>query len=140
MTKARPLSNAPPRGVGQRGSYLVELAIVFSVFLVLLFAALEYGRLAWIDAALSYTGNQAARYLASSYLNIGNPATAISNAQAIVRSMPGLANATIVVTPAGDNSSFTLQTSQVYSSPAARLIKLSTSTRSITIQMVLIKQ
>lgn len=140
MTRGRQLTSALPQGVGQRGSYLVELAIMFSVLLVLLFSAMEYGRLAWIDAALSYTSNKAARYLAASYLNIGNTALAISNAQGIVRSLPGLNAASIVVTPAVDNSSFTLQTSTVYSSPAARLIKLSSSTRALTINMVLIKQ
>lgn len=138
--KVKPYPWVRPGGCRQMGIYLVELAIVIWVFLVLLFATIEFGRLAWIDAALSYTGNQAARYLSSAYLNIGNTATAVSNAQNMIRSMPGLNSANVTVSAAADNSSFTLQSSQTFSSPVARLVNLGSSRRGITINMVLIKQ
>ena len=47
---------------GQRGSTLVEFAIGATVFLMVMFAVLEFGRALWIHNALSDAARRAARY------------------------------------------------------------------------------
>jgi len=46
----------------ERGATLVEFAIAASVFMVAMFAVLEFGRLLWVHNALSDAARRGARY------------------------------------------------------------------------------
>ena len=47
---------------GQEGSSLVEFAIGASVFLLVMFAVIEFGRALWVHNALADAARRAARY------------------------------------------------------------------------------
>lgn len=51
-----------PKKLGQKGSTLVEFAIGASVFLLIMFAVIEFGRALWVHNALADAARRAARY------------------------------------------------------------------------------
>lgn len=75
---------------GQEGSTLVEFAIGASVFLLVMFAVIEFGRALWVHNALADAARRAARYavnqpasspagVATTGTNVGPSITAIRN-------------------------------------------------------------
>jgi Flp pilus assembly protein TadG len=49
-------------GIGERGATLVEFSIAATVFLVAMFAVLEFGRALWVHNALTDAARRGARY------------------------------------------------------------------------------
>lgn len=68
-------SNA--NNAGEKGSTLVEFAIGASVFLLVMFAIIEFGRALWVHNALADAARRAARYAVNQPASnpAGNPTT-----------------------------------------------------------------
>jgi Flp pilus assembly protein TadG len=62
---------------GEKGSTLVEFAIGASVFLLVMFAIIEFGRALWVHNALADAARRAARYAVNQPASspAGNPTT-----------------------------------------------------------------
>ena len=82
--------NATFKKTGQKGATLVEFAIGASVFLLAMFAVIEFGRALWVHNALADAARRAARYainrpantpagVTTSGTNVGPSITAIRN-------------------------------------------------------------
>jgi Flp pilus assembly protein TadG len=67
-----------PTKKNQRGASLVEFSIAATVFLTLVFAALEFGRVLWVHNALTDAARRGARYA------VVHPATDINNVKNVV--------------------------------------------------------
>lgn len=63
-------------GSGERGATMVEFAIALSVFLVAMFAVIEFGRAIWVHNALADAARRGARYAA---LHSADDAAAVKN-------------------------------------------------------------
>jgi Flp pilus assembly protein TadG len=61
---------------GQRGATLVEFAIALSIFLVAMFAVIEFGRALWVHNALADAARRGARY---AVLHSANDSAAVKN-------------------------------------------------------------
>ena len=92
----------------EKGSTLVEYAIGASVFLMAMFAVLEFGRALWAHNALTDAARQGARYAA---LNTPDKDTNIKNlvvygdtAGGTTPIVPGLSTTNVQITRSGDFS------------------------------------
>jgi len=84
---------------GQRGSTLVEFAIGATVFLMVMFAVLEFGRALWIHNALSDAARRAARYAVNQPAS--NPAGVNTSGTNVGPSVTAIRNVAVYGKPAG---------------------------------------
>lgn len=84
---------------GQRGSTLVEFAIGATVFLMVMFAVLEFGRALWIHNALSDAARRAARYAVNQPAS--NPAGVSTSGTNVGPSVTAIRNVAVYGNPAG---------------------------------------
>lgn len=84
----------------QRGQAMLESALVFLVFIVIIFGLMDFGRMVWIYTMISNGAREATRYAIVRGTSSGHTAT-VAQIQAIVLSTsPGVdsANTTTTVT------------------------------------------
>ena len=84
---------------GQRGATLVEFAIGATVFLMVMFAVLEFGRALWIHNALSDAARRAARYAVNQPAS--NPAGVSTSGTNVGPSLAAIRNVGVYGNPAG---------------------------------------
>jgi Flp pilus assembly protein TadG len=72
------MEKARPKKRNERGASLVEFSIAATVFLTLVFAALEFGRVLWVHNALTDAARRGARYA------VVHPASDIGNVKNVV--------------------------------------------------------
>lgn len=84
---------------GEKGSTLVEFAIGASVFLLVMFAIIEFGRALWIHNALADAARRAARYAVNQPASTpaGNPTTGTN----VGPSIAAIRNVGVYGNPAG---------------------------------------
>ena len=84
---------------GERGSTLVEFAIGASVFLLVMFAIIEFGRALWVHNALADAARRAARYAVNQPASTpaGNPTTGTN----VGPSIAAIRNVGVYGNPAG---------------------------------------
>ena len=83
----------------QRGATLVEFAIGATVFLMVMFAVLEFGRALWIHNALSDSARRAARYAVNQPAS--NPAGVKTTGTNVGPSVAAIRNVGVYGNPAG---------------------------------------
>jgi Flp pilus assembly protein TadG len=89
----------------QRGAELVEAALMLFLFFLLLFAIIEFGRAIWLSNAVAYGAQTAVRNAIVHGSNHATPATQASIRDEVVRAIPGLRNADVLITwPDGNNN------------------------------------
>jgi Flp pilus assembly protein TadG len=84
---------------GEKGSTLVEFAIGASVFLLVMFAIIEFGRALWVHNALADAARRAARYAVNQPASTpaGNPTTGTN----VGPSIAAIRNVGVYGNPAG---------------------------------------
>lgn len=85
---------------GQRGATLVEFAICASVFLLVMFAVIEFGRALWVHNALADAARRAARYAVNqptTTMLVGTP----TNGTNVGVSVAAIRNVGVYGNPAG---------------------------------------
>lgn len=88
---------------GERGVYIVESAITFSVFLLLMFGVMEFGRAIWAYSSIAHAGREGVRYAIVRGSESGR-AVAATDVQDFVRNKAGLSTATVTTTWTPDNN------------------------------------
>ena len=89
----------PEKKSGQQGATLVEFAIGASVFLLALFALIEFGRLLWTHNALADAARRAARYAVNQPAS--TPAGVKTTGQNVGPSLAAIRNVGVYGDPAG---------------------------------------
>jgi Flp pilus assembly protein TadG len=84
---------------GQRGSTLVEFAIGATVFLMVIFGVLEFGRALWTHNALADAARRAARYAVNQPAS--SPAGVITSGMNVGPSVTAIRNVAVYGDPAG---------------------------------------
>lgn len=91
--------NATLKKSGQEGATLVEFAIGASVFLLAMFAVIEFGRALWIHNALADAARRAARYAVNRPAN--SPAGTMTSGTNVGPSITAIRNVGVYGDPAG---------------------------------------
>ncbi len=84
---------------GQKGSTLVEFALGASVFLLVMFAVIEFGRALWVHNALADSARRAARYAVNQPAS--NPAGVKTSGTNVGPSVTAIRNVAVYGNPAG---------------------------------------
>jgi len=87
---------------GQRGATLVEFSIGASVFLLVMFAVIEFGRALWVHNALADAARRAARYAVSQPTT--SPAGTPTSGTNVGISVAAIRNVGVYGNPAGTGS------------------------------------
>jgi Flp pilus assembly protein TadG len=87
----------------QRGSNLVEMALTISVFLMLLFGIIEFGRGVFAYNQLSYLAHEGARFASLNGSTVTNPATGTTISDYV--NSKAIAIGTVVTTTEWQNGS-----------------------------------
>jgi Flp pilus assembly protein TadG len=95
------------RGVREKGSTLVEGALVTLVFLTILFGLMDFGRMVWNYTQLAYGAREATRYAIVHGADSGHTASTNDIKAIVTHNTPGLdsSNLTTTVTFSPDQSS-----------------------------------
>jgi Flp pilus assembly protein TadG len=108
MSKTRPL-NSKRRRAGERGSTLVEGALCFTVFLMIIFGTIDFGRMVFAYNFVSYSAREATRYALAHGAKY--PVTADNLTTFVKNEAIGLDPSAITVTPTWSDTSHTPGTS-----------------------------
>jgi Flp pilus assembly protein TadG len=87
---------------GQRGATLVEFSIGASVFLLVMFAVIEFGRALWVHNALADAARRAARYAVNQPAS--SPAGAATSGTNVGPSVAEIRNVGVYGNPAGSGA------------------------------------
>jgi Flp pilus assembly protein TadG len=87
---------------GQEGSTLVEFAIGASVFLLVMFAVIEFGRALWVHNALADAARRAARYAVNQPAS--SPAGTATTGTNVGPSIAAIRNVGVYGNPAGSGA------------------------------------
>ena len=99
MAADSPHTRPGPRAA-RRGAGMIEFALVAPIFLLLLVAVAEFGRLGFAYNVVSYAAHHAARYAAVRGSASGHPATAADVQAEAAAYIAGLDNSKVTVTTA----------------------------------------
>jgi Flp pilus assembly protein TadG len=105
----RKLSKSKQRRSSERGSTLVEGALCFTVFLMIIFATIDFGRMVFAYNFISYSAREAARYALAHGTKY--PVTAANLTTFVKNEAIGLDRSAITVTPTWSDVSHTPGTS-----------------------------
>ena len=108
MSETRP-SNSKRRRAGERGSTLVEGALCFTVFLMIIFGTIDFGRMVFAYNFISYSAREATRYALAHGTKY--PVTASDLTTFVKNEAIGLDPSAITVTPTWSDVSHTPGTS-----------------------------